>query len=235
MQIYIENRVLRRYGLHCYFGVHSMYSGCRLNVQSVCIKCHGLEGDFEVASNCSNIKAAQVVTTRLIMGLYIEGHERSCCIVPVFTEFSLFEVDPETGEKRTISDTVSRRRGTQFGDDWVVLQNKAINKLLDEGASYSALRLYLKLVSMQDYGKEIRVSKPYLYKSLDMHRKSFADALKWLEDSGFVREIEVQGQLAFVLNPDHTAKGSSSLKARKSIWSLKAEDLKGVTFAGGVN
>lgn len=155
--------------------------------------------------------------------------------MPLFTQFSLFEVDPETGEKRTISDTVSRRRGTQFGDDWVVLQNKAINKLLDEGASYSALRLYLKLVSMQDYGKEIRVSKPYLYKSLDMHRKSFADALKWLEDNGFVREIEVQGQLAFVLNPDHTAKGSSSLKARRGIWSLKAGDLKSVSFAPGVN
>lgn len=155
--------------------------------------------------------------------------------MPVFTEFSLFEVNPETGEKLPLSDTVTRKRGTQFGDDWVVLQNKAINKLLDEGASYSALRLYLKLVSMQDYGKEIRVSKPYLYKSLDMHRKSFADALKWLEDSGFVREIEVQGQLAFVLNPDHTAKGSSALKARRGIWSLKAEDLKSVSFASGVN
>lgn len=155
--------------------------------------------------------------------------------MPVFTEFSLFEVDPETGEKLPLSDTVTRRRGTQFGDDWVVLQNKAIQKLLSENASYSALRLYLKFVSLQDYGKEIRVSKPYLYKSLNMHRKSFADALKWLEEEGFVKEIEVQGQLAFVLNPEHTAKGSSSLKARRGIWSLKPDDLKGVSFAPGVN
>lgn len=143
----------------------------------------------------------------------------------VFSEFSLFEVDESTGEKRTITDTISRKRGTQFGDDWIVLQNKAITKLLDEGASYSALRLYLKLVSMQDYGKEIRVSKPYLYKSLDMHRTSFASALRWLEEKGFVKESETMGQLSFILNPEHTAKGSSSLRARRALWSVTASDL----------
>lgn len=139
----------------------------------------------------------------------------------IVKQVSLFEFDHDTGEATPLrSSTVIK--GSELGGDWIVVYTKAFEELLDKGASFSALKLYIKLLAMQTYDEEIVVSKKWLRNELGLCKEAFYAALKWLKDENFVFEGEKLGQGTFILNPAHTAKGTKSLKRRKVMWSLKA-------------
>lgn len=139
-------------------------------------------------------------------------------------EINLWNVDEDTGE---ITPTASHRvyAGSELGDDWVVMYKKPLARLVDEGASYCALRIFLKLASMQDFNKDIVVSRAWLRKELNMGKNTFLEAIQWLSDKNYIKEGEFQGNHTFVLSPHATTCGSKNLKRRKAIWSITAEDL----------
>lgn len=139
----------------------------------------------------------------------------------VIQEFNLFELDEETGEISPLSHS-SKVKGSQFGEGWIVVYKKSLDKLIDEQAPYTAMKIYCKLMGMQDYGAEIRIQNKYLYESLKITAKAYAKAIKWLEERHFIKRTTVLGQNAFILNPSYTACGKSSLDRRKYLWSMKA-------------
>lgn len=134
-------------------------------------------------------------------------------------EITLFDLDKETGELVPMSQT-TKYEGTELGDDWIVLYKKALDKLLGMNVSGSTLKLFIKLLSMQDFGKEIVVSKKYLRESLQMPKSTFTMSLTWLKEHDFVKETTSMGNQAFVLNPKVTACGKKALKERKAFWSM---------------
>ena len=139
----------------------------------------------------------------------------------VVQEMNLFELDDETGELTPLSHS-SKIKGSQFGEGWIVVYKKSLDKLVDEQAPYTAMKIYCKLMGMQDFGPEIRVQNKFLYESLGITAKAYYKALKWLEDRHFIKRTVALGQNAFVLNPSYTACGKSSLDRRKFLWSMKA-------------
>lgn len=139
----------------------------------------------------------------------------------VIQEFNLFELDEETGEVTPLSHS-SKVKGSQFGEGWIVVYKKSLDKLIDERAPYTAMKIYCKLMGMQDYGSEIRIQNKYLYESLGITAKAYSKAIKWLEERHFIKRTTTMGQNAFILNPSYTACGKSSLDKRKFLWSMKA-------------
>lgn len=137
----------------------------------------------------------------------------------IIKQVSLFKEDKETGEILPLSSS-TMYKGSQLGDDWIVVYTKAINKLLESQASYTALRIYLKLMALQTFGKTIKIQKKYLYEQLGLCRNAFCKALKWLKDNDFLQEVEEEGQSAFLLNPNVTTRGTDSLSAKKLLWSM---------------
>lgn len=140
--------------------------------------------------------------------------------MPLVKQTNLFNVNSETGELEPVS-SATHYKGSMLGDDWVVVYTRALERLLELNASYTALRIFLKLMSLQTFGKTVKIQKKYLYESLGLCRNSFCKALKWLKDNNFLKELEEDGQNAFLLNPEVTTRGTDSLPGKRLLWSMK--------------
>lgn len=151
--------------------------------------------------------------------------ERLCGFVSVVRETHLFDVDADTGEITQLSSS-RMYRGSMLGDGYIVVYKRALEGLLEKGASYTALRIYLKLMSLQNFGAKVVIQNKYVYENLGICRNAYYTALNWLVDNGFVKKDTENGMNAFILNPKHTTCGTASLKKRNSLWSMTAEELK---------
>lgn len=143
----------------------------------------------------------------------------------IVRETSVVDVNPETGEVTPLGSSRTYR-GSLLGDGYIVVYKNALEGLLSKGASYTALRIYIKIMSLQNFGAKVVIQNKYLYESLGICRNAYYTALNWLVDNGFVKKDTENGINAFVLNPKHTACGTAALKKRAQLWSMTAEDLK---------
>ena len=138
----------------------------------------------------------------------------------IIKELSLF--DSETGELLGEHTFI---KGSPLGEGYVVIYTKAIQYLLESNASYTAIRIFLQLMSMQDFGVEIIASKKYLYTKLGICKNAFFKAISWLKQHNFIIETTSLGNTAFILNPNVTTCGTKSLAQKRQIWSLSSADL----------
>lgn len=142
----------------------------------------------------------------------------------IVKEMNLYDVDVDTGEVTQLSSS-RQYRGSMLGDGYIVVYKNALENLLDKGASYTALRIYIKIMSMQNFGTKVVIQNKFLYESLGICRNAYYTALNWLIDNHFVKKDSENGINAFVLNPKHTACGTASLKKRAALWSMSKEDV----------
>lgn len=126
---------------------------------------------------------------------------------------NLFQmVDKETGEITK----ESRWSGSMLGDDYFVMYKDAINNLLhDTDAPDSALKVFMKLCTMQTYETAVVVSRAFLMKDLKCTRKTLWKSLTYLKEHAFIMETTVNGHSAFIINPDASNCGKSAIVTKR--------------------
>lgn len=165
-----------------------------------------------------------------VMGLAANG-AKSCiygkddALMSLVRETHLLDVNVETGEVTPLSSSRTYR-GSMLGDGYIVVYKSALERLLSEGASYTSLRIYLKLMSLQNFGAKVIIRNKYMYESLGICERAFYKAMKWLIENDFVKKSDENGYTAYLLNPKHTACGTASLQTRSKLWSIKAPPKK---------
>ena len=121
--------------------------------------------------------------------------------------------DADTGE--VINDTVSY--GTQNGGGWVIVYKDTIMNLAQETTNPSVLRVFLSLMSKQEFEHGVRTTKKAIAEGLSISYDSVMVAFKWLKENGYIKERKVNGQTEFLLNPDVTTCGKNK-KLKVELW-----------------
>lgn len=136
--------------------------------------------------------------------------------VSLKVEYSLF--DDITGE------VVSHYNGPKtnaIGEEWIFMFKDAMRRLIDEGASYSVMKTFIYISSLQVMNQTyVVVTKAHIRQYLQMSRKTLWESLKWLQEHHFLQESTHNGSCAFLLNPEVTGCGKTAVSNRKRAWSM---------------
>lgn len=139
---------------------------------------------------------------------------------------NLFQkVDQSTGE--IVAE--SKWGGSPFGDGWVMMYKEVINEMIHSiSMPPTALRVFLKLASMQSYDMHIVCSRTYLMKDLGITRKTLWKSLKWLKEENIIMEDEYLGRSSFIINPAVSNCGTQNIGE-------KERKFRSAAAAGGVS
>jgi len=126
---------------------------------------------------------------------------------------NLFQmIDKETGEITK----ESRWSGSMLGDDYFVMYKQAMDKLLhDSAAPETALRVFIKLCTMQTFEHAVVVSRTFLMNDLKTTRKTLWKCLSYLKEHAYIMETTVNGHSAFIINPDVSNCGKASIPTKQ--------------------
>ena len=126
---------------------------------------------------------------------------------------NLFQmIDKETGEITK----ESRWSGSMLGDDYFVIYKQAMDKLLhDSAAPETALRVFIKLCTMQTFESAVVVSRTFLMNDLKTTRKTLWKCLSYLKEHAYIMETTVNGHSAFIINPDVSNCGKSAIPVKQ--------------------
>lgn len=125
------------------------------------------------------------------------------------------QVDKETGEITK----ESRWSGSMLGDDYFVIYKQAMDKLLhDSAAPETALKVFIKLCTMQTFESAVVVSRTFLMNDLKTTRKTLWKCLAYLKEHAYIMETKVNGHSAFVINPDVSNCGKSSIPTKQKMF-----------------
>lgn len=113
--------------------------------------------------------------------------------------------DSETGE--IFNDIVTF--GTQNGDGWVIVYRENFLNLAKNTTNPSILRVFISLMSKQEFEFGVRSTKKAIAEELGIERTAAWKAFKWLKDHGYIKERKTNGQTEFLLNPDVTTCGKN--------------------------
>lgn len=129
---------------------------------------------------------------------------------------NLFQlVDKETGEITK----ESRWSGSMLGDDYFVVYKQAMDRLLhDSAAPESALKVFMKLCTMQTFESAVVVSRTFLMNDLKTTRKTLWKALSYLKEHAYIMETTINGHSAFIINPDVSNCGKASIPVKRKIF-----------------
>lgn len=129
---------------------------------------------------------------------------------------NLFQlVDKETGEIKS----ESRWSGSMLGDDYFVLYKKSIDTLIhDSEAPETALKIFMKLCTMQTFEAAVVVSRTFLMNDLKCTRKTLWRSLTYLKEHAYIMETKVNGHSAFVINPDVSNCGKASIATKRKMF-----------------
>lgn len=147
---------------------------------------------------------------------------------------NLFQmIDKETGEITK----ESRWSGSMLGDDYFVIYKQAIDRLLhDSAAPDTALRVFMKLCTMQTFEAAVVVSRAFLMKDLKCTRKTLWRCLSYLKQHAYIMETTVNGHSAFIINPDASNCGKASIPVKKRAFATNAWGSKpGVSVLKSIN
>lgn len=131
---------------------------------------------------------------------------------------NLFQtIDKETGEITK----ESRWSGSMLGDDYFVMYKQAMDKLLhDSKAPETALRVFIKLCTMQTFESAVVVSRTFLMNDLKTTRKTLWKCLSYLKEHAYIMETKVNGHSAFIINPDVSNCGKASIPSKQRMFAL---------------
>lgn len=110
--------------------------------------------------------------------------------------------DSETG--KIIKDVYYR--GTQNGDDWVIVYRDAFENLACN-APLTAWKVFGILASKQEFEGGIHITKKAIAEKLKVSYDNVMRGFKWLKENGYVKEHKVDGVPEILLNPDVTTCG----------------------------
>lgn len=129
---------------------------------------------------------------------------------------NLFQmIDKETGEITK----ESRWSGSMLGDDYFVIYKQAMDRLLhDSEAPESALKVFIKLCTMQTFENAVLVSRTFLMNDLKTTRKTLWKCLSYLKEHAYIMETKVNGHSAFIINPDASNCGKASISTRRKMF-----------------
>lgn len=118
-----------------------------------------------------------------------------------------------------VSETVTARP-RQLGGEWIVFYKKALKQLVMDCPALSVCRIYLYLASKQTFETFVIVTPAKIMADLQIARKTFYDGIKWLKENGYVQQHEHDGNIAWLLNPSKTTRGSGKQSVKNALWSL---------------
>lgn len=129
---------------------------------------------------------------------------------------NLFQmIDKETGEITK----ESRWSGSMLGDEYFVMYKQAIDRLLhDSEAPETALRVFMKLCTMQTFESAVVVSRTFLMSDLKTTRKTLWKCLSYLKEKAYIMETTVNGHSAFIINPEVSNCGKSSIPIKRKMF-----------------
>ena len=129
---------------------------------------------------------------------------------------NLFQmVDKETGEITK----ESRWSGSVLGDEYFVMYKQAIDRLLhDSEAPETALRVFMKLCTMQTFESAVVVSRTFLMNDLKTTRKTLWRCLSYLKEKAYIMETTVNGHSAFIINPEVSNCGKASIPVKRKMF-----------------
>lgn len=130
--------------------------------------------------------------------------------------FNLFQmVDKETGEITK----ESRWSGSMLGDEYFVVYKQAIDRLLhDSEAPETALKIFMKLCTMQTFESAVVVSRKFLMDDLGTTRKTLWKCLSYLKEKAYIMETTVNGHSAFIINPEVSNCGKSAIPTKRKMF-----------------
>lgn len=127
------------------------------------------------------------------------------------------QVNKETGE--IIKDI--QVSGTPLGSEWYAMYRTAMNQLLlDKKAPNSVVRVFCLLCNMQTYDNAVLCSRKYIKDMLGMSRKTVYTCLTYLIEHSFIMETTVNGNTAFIINPEASSCGKASIASRRKIFKM---------------
>ena len=121
--------------------------------------------------------------------------------------------DAETGE--IIRTSVNR--GTQNGDDWVIVYRASFMDFLLTAPDFTTAKVFGSLMTKQEFENGVRSTKKAIADELNVSYRSVIAAFNWLKENGYVKERKVNGQTEFLLNPNVTTCGRNKSK-KVALW-----------------
>ena len=120
--------------------------------------------------------------------------------------------DADTGEiiRKSIN------RGSQNGDDWVIIYREALANL-GRTAPLVAWKVFAALGSKQNFERGLKVTKKAIAEEFGMSYDNVIRGFNWLKENGYLKEHKVDGVREFLLNPDVTTCGRHK-KAKLDLW-----------------
>lgn len=121
-------------------------------------------------------------------------------------------MDDETG--KIIRESFNR--GSQNGDDWVIVYREALVNLV-LNAPLTAWKVFGVLSSKQDFLKGIKITKKAIAEEFNMSYDNVIRGFNWLKENGYLKERKVDGIREYLLNPDVTTCGRNK-KQKLATW-----------------
>lgn len=97
---------------------------------------------------------------------------------------------------------------------------KPLKKLAIDAPANSVYRVYLYLASKQTFQTFVIVSPKKIMQDLGITDKTYYSAISYLKENGYIQQHEHDGNIAWLLNPNITAKGSANQPVRNALWSI---------------
>ena len=127
-------------------------------------------------------------------------------------EYSLFD-----DQGRLISKTV--RKKAKLKGDWIVFYKQPLRKLIERtDIEPSILRIYFWLASKQTFENYVMVTRKKIAKDLNLSRNTVFKALKFLQNEGYLKIVDLDGNTGFLLNPVVTVKGAKQKFEKMTMW-----------------
>lgn len=129
----------------------------------------------------------------------------------MFYQYRLFD---ENGG--IISDTISRK--ARMRGDYVSFYKKPLESIAKDITDGSTIRIYLWLCSKQTFENLVLTTRRQIALSLGLTRVTVWKSIKTLESLGYLKELNVEGNTAYLISPVVCNKGEKQRVKKLDLW-----------------
>ena len=80
------------------------------------------------------------------------------------------------------------------------MYSKELDRLIEMAPNIGTIRLYNKLIKMEQFKGGVMVTRKYLAEELNLSQPYVSDIIRWLIKAEFIKENILNGQTQFILN-----------------------------------
>lgn len=99
-----------------------------------------------------------------------------------------------------------------------MVYKRPLEKLILECKEYSKVRVFIFLMSRQTFDSLVIISISEIARQLKMTYKTAWACIKWLEDKDYLKRVERDGIVGFMINPKVSTCGKKSLVEKQSVF-----------------